>query len=272
MNLQPFVKWAGGKRQLLPEILKRMPENFNGYYEPFIGGGALLFELKPERATINDINPHLIYTYNTIKDNAEELIKILEKWDKSETTKEKYYQVRDIYNKKILKEDFDIEMAAMFIYLNKRCFNGLYRVNSKGLFNVPFNNKKKVNSFDEENILNISKYLKKVNIKEGDFEEALMSVSKSDFVFLDSPYAPLNPTSFSDYAKQGFDIGSHERLAKVFKELDRKGCYIMLTNHDTKLIRDLYKDYNMENVKAKRMINSDSTKRFATELIVRNYE
>lgn len=272
MNLQPFVKWAGGKRQLLPELLKRKPKNFNAYYEPFIGGGALLFELQPERATINDINPHLIYTYNTIKDNAEELIKILEKWDKSETTKEKYYQVRDIYNEKILKEDFDIEISAMFIYLNKRCFNGLYRVNSKGLFNVPFNNKKKVNSFDEENILNISKYLKTVNIKEGDFEEALISVSKGDFVFLDSPYAPLNPTSFSDYSKQGFDIDSHERLAKVFKELDRKGCYIMLTNHDTKLIRDLYKDYNMENVKAKRMINSDSTKRFATELIVRNYE
>lgn len=272
MNLQPFVKWAGGKRQLLPEILKRMPENFNEYYEPFIGGGALLFALQPEDAIINDINPHLIYTYNTIKNNVEELIKTLKKWDEIETTKEKYYEMRDRFNKKIIDEDFDVEMAALFIYLNKRCFNGLYRVNLKGLFNVPFNNKKKVNSFDEENLKNMSEYLKAITIKQGDFEDSLSSAKKGDFIFLDSPYAPLKPTSFSDYTKQGFDIESHKRLAEVFKELDEKGCHIMLTNHDTKLIRELYEGYNMENVNAKRMINSDSTKRFATELIVRNYE
>ncbi|UWV82739.1 Dam family site-specific DNA-(adenine-N6)-methyltransferase [Mycoplasmopsis cynos] len=271
-NLTPFVKWAGGKKQLINEIEKRLPKQIKNYYEPFVGGGAILFYLKPQKAYINDINSVLINAYNIIKTNPSQIISLLSELDKIECTKETYYNIRDKFNNKILSREYDVEMASLFIFLNKRCFNGLYRVNSKGLFNVPFNNKLKCDSYNKENILNISEYLKNVNITNLDFEESLINAKKGDFIFFDSPYAPLNPTSFDSYTKDGFDKESHIRLSKVFKRLDKKGCLLMLTNHNTKLIRDLYSEYKIEVVDVKRNINSKASNRTGKEVIITNYE
>ena len=273
-NMTPFVKWAGGKRQLLDKILERMPETYNNYFEPFVGGGAVLFKLQPDNAVINDINVSLINTYKIIASKPKEFISCVNKLDAemSEDGKAYYYSLREHYNDKLLKEEFDVEMAALFVFINKHCFNGLYRVNGKGLFNVPYNNSKK-KSIDVESILEISNFLKKITILQGDFEEACRSAKKGDFVFFDSPYAPLNPTSFESYTKEGFDVESHERLAKLFDDLTERGCYCMLTNHNTDFINELYgnKGYKIDVVSVKRMINSDATKRTGEEVIICNY-
>lgn len=273
-NVVPFVKWAGGKRQLLDKILERMPQSYNNYFEPFIGGGAVLFKLQPERAVINDINTSLINTYRIIADNPKEFIAKVNKLDSGmgENGKTYYYSLREHYNEKLMKEEFDVELAALFVFINKHCFNGLYRVNSRGLFNVPYNNSTKV-SIDAESVLAVSEYLKKVSILQGDFEEACCDAKKDDFIFIDSPYAPLNPTSFESYTKEGFDVESHERLAKLFDELTKRGCYCMLTNHNTEFINKLYgnKGYRIDIVSVKRMINSDASKRTGEEVIICNY-
>lgn len=273
-NVAPFVKWAGGKRQLLDKISERLPQTYNNYYEPFIGGGAVLFELQPENAVINDINASLINAYRIIADNPNEFIERVRELDLNigDNGKEYYYSLREHYNDKLMKEEFDVELAALFVFLNKHCFNGLYRVNGKGLFNVPYNNSKK-ESIDAESIFQVSEYLKKVTILQGDFEEACQNAKEGDFVFFDSPYAPLNPTSFESYTKEGFDVESHERLAKLFDALTKKGCYCMLTNHNTEFINKLYsnKGYRMDVVSVKRMINSDASKRTGEEIIICNY-
>lgn len=271
-ELKPFIKWAGGKTQLLPTLLNNLPPKFNNYYEPFIGGGAMLFEIKAKKFIINDINEQLILSYNYIKDDVESLIKQLTKIDKEQllSPKEYYYLKRERYNDLIENNSKDIEVAALFIYLNKHCFNGLYRVNSKGLFNVPHNGSKR-GSFVAENLVNVSKFLQKVTILNGDFEDSVKTAKKGDFIFFDSPYAPLNPTSFIDYSKEGFDLASHERLANLFKALDKKGCYCLLTNHNTKLINELYSDYNQDVVAVRRAINSNANARTGEEIIIRNY-
>ena len=272
--LKPFVKWAGGKRQLLGEILERIPHSFENYIEPFLGGGAVLFALQPKRALINDINASLIHTYKTIVCEPQEFIVKIKALDSriAEGGKEYYYFIRELYNSKLLREEFDLELAAIFIFLNKHCFNGLYRVNAKGLFNVPYNNGKKA-SIDEEVILEVSKYLKNITICLGDFEDACKDAKEGDFIFLDSPYAPLNPSSFESYTKEGFDMDSHIRLAKLFDNLTKRGCFCMLTNHNTEFINDLYgnKGYKMDVVSVKRMINSDASKRTGEEIIICNY-
>ena len=236
-RVAPFVKWAGGKRQLLPQIKERMPEKYNNYFEPFVGGGAVIFELLPANALINDINKALINAYKQICNAPEAFLKAVKKLDEEmcEDGKEYYYSLREHYNDKLMKAEFDVELAALFVFINKHCFNGLYRVNGKGLFNVPYNNSRRA-SVDENAIMEISKYLQGVNIIDGDFEVACKDAKKGDFVFIDSPYAPLNPTSFESYTKEGFDIESHKRLAKLFDELTARGCYCMLTNHNTDLI------------------------------------
>ena len=273
-NLSPFLKWAGGKRQLLDKIIDRMPKSFNNYYEPFIGGGALLFELQPAKAVINDINASLINAYITIAEKPFEFISAVIELDSqiSEDGKTYYYSLRERYNNKLVKTEYDTELAALFVFLNKHCFNGLYRVNAKGLFNVPYNNSKR-ESINKESIIAISEYLKNVKIMQGDFEKACNDAQRGDFVFLDSPYAPLNPTSFESYTKEGFDIESHKRLANLFKKLTDKGCYCMLTNHNTDFINDLYgnKGYKIDVVRVKRMINSNASKRVGEEVIIYNY-
>lgn len=273
-NVAPFVKWAGGKRQLLDKISERIPRIYNNYFEPFIGGGAVLLELQPRKAIINDINASLINAYRTIASNPQEFIEIIRKIDSEigEDGKTYYYSLREHYNDKLIKEEFDAELAALFVFINKHCFNGLYRVNAKGLFNVPYNNSKK-SSINEESIMAVSEYLKNVTIMLGDFEEACKGAKNGDLVFFDSPYAPLNPTSFESYTKEGFDIDSHERLAKLFDDLTKKGCYCMLTNHNTEFINELYgnKGYKIDVVNVKRMINSDASKRTGEEVIIWNY-
>ena len=273
-SLKPFVKWAGGKRQLLGEILERIPRTYDNYIEPFLGGGAVLFALQPKRALINDINASLIHTYKIIASDPQQFINKIKELDSRivEGGKEYYYLIRDLYNSKLMREEFDLELAALFVFLNKHCFNGLYRVNAKGLFNVPYNNGKKA-SIDEEVILEVSKYLKKLTICLGDFEVACKDAKEGDFIFLDSPYAPLNPSSFESYTKEGFDMESHVRLSKLFDNLTQKGCYCMLTNHNTEFINDLYgnKGYKMDVVSVKRMINSDASKRTGEEIIICNY-
>ena len=270
----PFVKWAGGKRQLLAQIRERMPREYNRYYEPFIGGGAVVFDLLPENALINDINEALINAYVQIRENVDSFLDNINRIDSAigEDGKAYYYSMRNLYNMKLEKMQYDIELAALFVFLNKHCFNGLYRVNSKGLFNVPYNNSKRM-SYDEESIRMTSDYLKRVTITTGDFEDACRNAGRGDFVFLDSPYAPLNPTSFESYTKEGFTLESHERLARLYDELTERGCYCMLTNHNTELIEQLYgnKGYTISVVNVKRMINSDANNRKGQEVIICNY-
>ena len=273
-RVAPFVKWAGGKRQLLSQIKERMPEKYNNYYEPFVGGGAVLFGLSPNHASINDINSALINTYKTIRNTPDKFLEAVRKLDSEiwEDGKKYYYSLRERYNDKLMLGEYDVELAALFVFINKHCFNGLYRVNGKGLFNVPYNNSCRT-SVDESLIKNVSKYLQHISITAGDFEIACLNADKGDFIFLDSPYAPLNPTSFESYTKEGFDIESHRRLAKLYDELSARGCYCMLTNHNTDLIHTLYdnKGYKLDVVNVKRMINSDASNRTGTEVIICNY-
>lgn len=273
-SVTPFVKWAGGKRQLIPQIRERMPEKYNDYYEPFVGGGAVIFDLLPANALINDINKALINTYTTICNEPDAFLKEVNRLDNDmwEDGKKYYYSIREHYNDKLMRSEYDVELAALFVFINKHCFNGLYRVNGKGLFNVPYNNSRRV-SVDEDVIIATSEYLRGVTIIDGDFEQACKNAKKGDFVFIDSPYAPLNPTSFESYTKEGFDIESHKRLAKLYDELTARGCYCMLTNHNTELINELYgnKDYKIDVVSVKRMINSDASKRVGEEVIICNY-
>lgn len=273
-TIAPFIKWAGGKRQLLAQIKERLPESFHQYYEPFVGGGAVVFELLPENAVINDINRALVNAYRQICHSPDEFLQETGRLDDGmwEDGKEYYYSLRKRYNDKLMKEEFDLELAALFVFVNKHCFNGLYRVNGKGQFNVPYNNSR-LASVDEESIRAISAYLKKITIMEGDFEQACAEAKKGDFLFLDSPYAPLNPDSFESYTKEGFDVDSHRRLAGLFDELTGRGCYCMLTNHNTDFIHELYgnKGYTIDVVSVKRMINSDASKRVGEEVIIRNY-
>ncbi len=273
-SVAPFVKWAGGKRQLIPQIRERMPEKYNDYYEPFVGGGAVIFDLLPANALINDINKALINTYITICNEPDAFLKEVNRLDNDmwEDGKKYYYSIREHYNDKLMRSEYDVELAALFVFINKHCFNGLYRVNGKGLFNVPYNNSRRV-SVDEDVIIATSEYLRGVTIIDGDFEQACKNAKKGDFVFIDSPYAPLNPTSFESYTKEGFDIESHRRLARLYDELTKRGCYCMLTNHNTELINDLYgnKGYTIDVVSVKRMINSDASNRVGEEVIICNY-
>ncbi|UDI77509.1 Dam family site-specific DNA-(adenine-N6)-methyltransferase [Staphylococcus taiwanensis] len=269
--MQPFVKWAGGKRQYIKTIMEMAPTNFNTYYEPFVGGGAVLFSLSNSNSKINDINTHLIHSYHVIRDNPNKLMEYLDDYDSIPLNEEKYKEMREIYNQHIIEKRYDITTAALFIYLNKHAFNGLFRVNKKGLFNVPWNKKEFVASYNKSNIIEISNFLQTVTITSTDFEEAVSEAEEKDFVFFDSPYAPLNATSFISYDKAGFSIEEHKRLAKLYKSLTEKNVKCMLTNHNTELIRELYNDFNVKEINVRRSINSDASKRVGKEVIITNY-
>lgn len=276
--MKPIIKWVGGKTQLLEHIRERLPYNLREYtywtyYEPFAGGLAVLLDLNPTDFTINDINPELVNMYLQVRDNVERVINELAKFDclheGDPEPKLLYYDIRKDFNK-CLGSNTPTQ-AARFIYLNKHCFNGLYRVNSKGEFNVPFNGKLSGRSFDPDQLRELSSILKNARILNTDFEAAVQDASVGDFVFFDSPYAPITATSFTDYTKEGFSYEDHVRLAKVFKELTNRGCYCMLTNHDTPLIRELYKDYKIEVVDVRRSINRKGDSRTGKEVIITNY-
>ncbi len=277
--MQPFVKWAGGKRQLLSEIKSRIPAVFNSYYEPFIGGGALLLDFAHIPSIISDNNHALIEAYETIRDFPDELKEqlnvIQEEHNRigdKDRVKEFYYTKRSEYNDLIFSTDDLIRKTTLFIYLNKSCFNGLYRVNQKGFFNVPSNQKTTINLYNEKNIDEVSAFLRHVAIYNQDFELTVENAQEGDLVFFDSPYAPLNPQSFDSYTREGFSIDEHIRLSEVYRALSERGVYCILTNHNTELIRELYQDFTIEAVDAKRMINSDPRNRTSTEIIVTNYD
>lgn len=280
--MKPIIKWVGGKTQLLSQIKERLPLNFNQYphqkyFEPFLGGAAVLLDLNPTNAVVNDINPELINMYLQIKNNVEEVIDWLdiieECYEKADDKKQHYYEERQMFNEH-LGERGGAEgpwQAARFIYLNKHCFNGLYRVNSKGEFNVPFNGKLSGRSADPDHLRELSTKLQSVEFRCEDFAAAVSNASLGDFVFFDSPYVPITATSFTDYTKEGFSYDDHVRLADLFKELTNRGCYCMLTNHDTPLIRELYKDFRIEVVDVRRSINRKGDGRTGKEVIITNY-
>lgn len=274
-KMGPFVKWAGGKKQLLGKLWERTPNKFDTYYEPFIGGGAVLFELKPDKAVINDVNEQLMNVYMQLKADPRAVIRAVNRIDEQVCNKEFYLKMREQYNQKIQRHELDAECAGMMIWINKHCFNGLYRVNNKGLFNVPYNNKELGKSIDEANLMSIGYYLQEadVDIRCEDFEKTCERVKENDFVYFDSPYIPVSATaSFTDYTKDGFTYDDHVRLAELFKKLDSKGVKVMLSNHNVDLVYELYDGFNIEPVDVKRNINSDASKRVGKEVIIRNYD
>lgn len=267
---KPFVKWAGGKRQLIEFIRSRVPQNYDRYIEPFVGGGALLFELLPPKAIISDINNELINAYLVVKNNVDELIEDL---SKHKNGKRYYYFIRAL-NPTALSP---IERASRFIYLNKTCYNGLYRENSKGEFNVPFGRYKNPKIIDEHNLRAVSNYLNSadVTIICADYKEICSIAKSGDFVYLDPPYYPINrKSSFTKYTKYDFTEKDHLELFYTFRELDKKGCKVLLSNSNTDYIKSLYKDYIIEEVDAIRAINCKGSerKRGRFEVVIRNYE
>ena len=272
---KPFVKWAGGKRQIMDKLMKYVPYEFDTYYEPFVGGGALLFELSPKKAVINDSNKELMNVYEVLCDEIKfkQMCKNLNSYER-EHSEEFYYELRNKdRNKNTFNRLSDYTRAARTIYLNKACFNGLYRVNSKNEFNVPFGKKTKVNTYEGSNLITVSNYLTMNDIKilSIDFEEAVKDAKKGDFVYFDPPY-DSDTNTFNSYTEDGFGKEEQRRLAKVFKALDEKGVYVMLSNHNTTLINELYSGYNIHVIEAKRNINSNGNKRGKVEeVIITNY-
>ena len=273
---KPFVKWVGGKRQLLTQFrLMNLypPEKFNPksgkYFEPFVGGGAVFFDLLPETAYLSDLNNELVVTYNVIKNDVENLIKSLKK---HKLDKEYFLKIRAQNPEKLS----DLNTASRFIYLNRTCFNGMYRVNSKGGFNVPFGKYTNPLICDENNLRKASKALKNVEIKKQDYKEVLKKAKKGDFVYFDPPYYPVSKTaSFTSYTSEAFLDKEQIELRNTFVELHKRGCFVMLSNSDTPFINKIYsepKGLRITKVQAGRAINSDASKRGKiTEVLVTNY-
>jgi len=273
---KPFVKWVGGKRQLLKQFREMglyPPDDFNPftntYYEPFAGGGAVFFDLLPKKAELSDLNNELITTYNVIKNNVETLVQSLKK---HKYEKEYYLKIRAQDPKKLS----DVEVASRFIYLNRTGFNGMYRVNSSGGFNVPFGDYTNPLICDEENLRRASKALQKVTIKQQDYKNVLKKAKKGDFVYFDPPYYPVSKTaSFTSYTASAFLDKEQTELRDTFVELHKRGCFVMLSNSDTPFINKIYSGISgvkITKVEAGRAINSNASKRGKiTEVLVTNY-
>lgn len=272
--VSPILKWVGGKRQLLDILVPLVPRNCKTYCEPFVGGGALLFKLQPQTAVVNDINSDLINVYEVIRDSVDDLIDALESHDNTPTH---FYEVRDWdRNKEFYSSLSKIERAARMIYLNKTCFNGLFRVNNAGEFNSPFGNYRNPNIVNAPVLKAINIYFNSADIEfsSGDYKEVLDKLPENSFVYLDPPYDPVSSTSnFTGYTKGGFDRKEQIRLRECCDELDRRGIKFMLSNSATDFIKEQYSAYNVTIVKARRTVNSVATKRGdVEEVIVRNYE
>ena len=270
----PFLKWVGGKRQIIPEILSHLPKNISSlnYCEPFIGGGALLFHLEPKRAIINDYNDELINVYKVIKNNLEELLIDLKK---HQNTSEYFYQIRGIDRQPLFDELTNIQHASRIIYLNKTCFNGLYRVNSLGEFNSPFGRYTNPNIVNEPVLRAVSKYLNssEITILNGDYEKVLNSVTADTFVYLDPPYHPISESSnFTGYVQGGWSEKHQIRLKKACDDLNKKGVKFLLSNSAAPFIKELYSEYEIHSINANRSINSVGEKRGQIEeLLIKNY-
>ncbi len=273
-TLQPVVKWAGGKRQLLKNIIPLVPA-FNKYFEPFVGGAALLFALHPQKACINDLNIELINVYETIRDNKDELINLL-KIHKNNNSKDYFYNIRNIdRNTNAYSQLTKVEKAARMIYLNKTCFNGLYRVNKAGEFNVPFGKYNNPDIVPEKIIDSISEYFNNSNIqiKNESYSNVVMSAKEGDFVYFDPPYYPLSETSsFTSYTSEGFGEAEQRELKQICDFLTKHKVKFLLSNSYCDFIKDLYKEYICEEVDAKRMLNSKPQRRGSIkEILIRNY-
>lgn len=266
VKVKPFLKWPGGKRRVLPEIKKYIPEQYGTYYEGFIGGGAVLLDLLPVNARVSDVNSELIQSYQTIRDNVTEIIEALEKHAANHSL-EHFMAVRAL--------DRDIEgfanidavtKTARMIYLNRTCFNGLYRVNSKNQFNSPFGKYENPKIVDRENLTALSAWLKSSNVEFSDqgYKNTISLAGNDDFVYLDPPYIPLTDTaSFVSYTKDGFDIDDQIALRDMAVEIDDRGGYVLLSNSDTPQIRELYQDFHIEAINVKRSVGASSATRKA---------
>lgn len=274
---KPFVKWAGGKRQLIPILNENLPKTFGTYYEPFLGGGALLFHILTDRdaqkCSISDLNSDLVLTYTTIRDKIDELISSLKNHEKNyqKDSKTYYYSVRESNPRS------EIEKTSRLLFMNRTCFNGLYRVNSKGKFNVPLGRYTNPNIVNEDNLRSVSAILhsSKVAIKCRDFESVLRDAKKGDLVYFDPPYQPVSQTAnFTSYTNKSFTYEDLSRLAELCLKLDSKGCKVLLSNSDSKEVAKIFssKPWKINKIQANRSINSNSKKRTGHfELLIKNY-
>lgn len=276
VKCSPFIKWAGGKRQLLAELGQRLPVEWNTYYEPFVGGGALLVHLENSgrlsRAVISDLNSELINLYRVVQDTPGLLVTALAN-EEFRNDEDCYRMMKERFNGMIGGPSHALERAALLIYLNKHGFNGLWRVNRKGKFNVPFGRYRKLSLPSETSLLKFSAMLERVKIYNRDFAAAVTTAKKGDFIYFDPPYQPLSKTaSFTDYNARGFPFEEQERLARLFRRLTKKGVQVMLSNSKVPEIEELYKNYSVEIVDAKRFINCNGERRKGIqEIIVTNY-
>ncbi|MEY4440455.1 MAG: hypothetical protein RLY49_81 [Candidatus Parcubacteria bacterium] len=273
---KPFLKWVGGKGQLLSQFENLFPKKFNSYFEPFVGGGAVFFDINPKKAYINDINETLINTYLHIKNDVEKVIKQLKKIEQDFLSKEGiarkeyYYSIREKYNS-LTHSDF--KKSLYFLFFNKTAFNGVYRENSKGEFNVPIGSYKNPKIVNEDNLRLVSKILSNTKITNLSFAEAVKKAKAGDFVYFDPPYYPLSKTSkFTKYSKDDFSKEDQICLRDLYVELDKKGVYVMLSNSSAPFIKELYSDFKQTPVYATRMVNSKSDRRGKiTEIVITNY-
>jgi len=303
LDARPFLKWAGGKRQLLPALLDRLPEKIKRtgvidlYVEPFVGSGALFFHLKSSfivrESYIMDFNKELIVAYRAVRQEPDSLLKRLQRIQRvylaksEEKRRAHYYAMRKRYNRQMKEFDYEhfgeswVERASLLIFLNKTCYNGLFRLNRRGEFNVPFGQYKSPAIYDPERIHQASAALKDTEILQGDFEASESIIKRGALVYLDPPYRPISKTSgFTDYSQAGFTDDDQRRLSEYYRRMDKKGAYLILSNSDPKnenpkddFFEDLYRGYRIERVDASRSINSVGARRgLIKELIITNYD
>lgn len=264
--MKPILKWAGGKKALIETIKNVMPDNFNTYYEPFFGGGAVFFNIDFDAAVINDKNEELINCYIQVRDNCEELMNLLDELEKNHS-EERYYELRSVFNNRKVEGNLGLYDAALMIYLNKAGFNGMYRENSQGSFNIPSGKKETVNLYERENMIEVSDKLRTATIISGDFEGAVEYAQEGDFVYFDSPY----DNTFCDYQKGGFTKEDHQRLAALCNDLTERNVQFLLSSSDTDFIRNLYRDYEIAEIQVQRMIGFKRNRKIETELLIKNY-
>ena len=275
VGAKPFLKWPGGKAQLLPKLRRRMPENVGTYVEPFVGGGALFFDMQLADAILNDVNPRLINLYVSVRSHKDALVDSLTCYEREYNTltsinakKDFYYKKRTEFNARGFETDLTVDDAAQFIFLNKTNFNGLYRENAAGKYNAAFGWKERIRLFDDANLSSCSAALQNASITNGDFEDACDGLSAGDFVYFDPPYH----STFNGYQRGCFSENDHVRLHDLFTRLSGIGVYCMLSSSNMGFIKNLYTGYNIEVVQAKRMINRNGSGRKGEELIITNYK
>lgn len=273
---KPFIKWAGGKSQMLDTLIEKMPKKYGRYIEPFLGGGALFLKLNANDCVVGDMNAALINCYLKIFHNADIVyhnLKFIEDefnaLDSDDAKKDFYYAKRTLYNDKIASNIYDFDVAILLIFLNKTCFNGLYRENKKGEFNVPFGHKKSIHLADKDNLLAVQKRLLQSTMIHGDFEDVVKFANpqKGDFVFFDSPYVD----TYTSYLKNGFQENDHQRLKILYDSLTKQGVYCMATNNACDIVKNLYNQYNIQELSVNHYVNRDGNNRTATEYIITNY-